>query len=191
MQIQKACLPAGRGFSPILAVVIIGLVLLGAVGLIVYLQETEPTQPDPTPSNQTTNPSTQNPDPTADWQTYKNEEYGFEIKYPKESSFAGEIKPNVDLWQNTLVYQDKSFLTISITTVGNEEFSEIDYKQVSGDINIGGIEGKIVESTGPSKECTTSIIEKNGLAYIFDDNCWEDKTLFNEMLSTFRFIEQN
>lgn len=88
-------LPAGRqGFSPILAVVIVGLVLVAAVGLVVYLQTSEPAQPE-----QATGIPSQNQDMTAGWQTYTNTEYGFEFKYPKEWTLESPNSETINLYR--------------------------------------------------------------------------------------------
>ncbi len=51
-----------------------------------------PTSEQPTPSSITISPSV-TIDPTADWQTYRNEQYGFEFKYNPKWSLANSNKP--------------------------------------------------------------------------------------------------
>jgi len=81
-----------KGIAPIAIILIIIGVLVVAGGLYYYQTQTEPDiiQPSPTPSPQ---PTTQ--DETADWKTYRNDEYGFEFKYPGE--YEMDINKNTPL----------------------------------------------------------------------------------------------
>lgn len=63
----------------------LGVLLLAgaAFGVYKYAQRQLPLEPveGPTPTPEVVTPT---PDPTANWETYMNEEYGYSIKYPQE-----------------------------------------------------------------------------------------------------------
>ena len=64
------------------------------------ITEIPDTEPSPEPSEETTiQPS---PDPYADWQTYTNEEYGFQFSYPDEFE-ALDDENNLYGWPNAVV----------------------------------------------------------------------------------------
>ncbi len=81
-----------RGFSAIIVAVIAGLIVAGIVAGYQYIwlprqQELSPQKLPLAEEKVTSTPQTPTPipkDETADWKTYKNEEYGFEVKYPKD-----------------------------------------------------------------------------------------------------------
>ena len=62
-----------KGFASILIILLV--LLVGAVGYFVYVKKSEPV------AQQHTQIST-NPDATANWKTYRNDTYGFKVKYP-------------------------------------------------------------------------------------------------------------
>jgi len=82
-------LPAGMQ-GKILGGVLAVLVVAGAV-LGAYKLGQKQVQPQPSPTPEAVATST--PDPTADWQTYKNETLGFEFKYPNDHKW--NVKENL------------------------------------------------------------------------------------------------
>lgn len=87
--------PKSKPWVKIGVVAAVILLLLGAIGYLAYqnYQLKNQSAPEPISSQQPTQvpaqPTTK-PDPTANWQTYVNEKYGFEIKYPPEAAFDEE-----------------------------------------------------------------------------------------------------
>ncbi|MFH1968656.1 MAG: hypothetical protein ABIJ84_04690 [bacterium] len=97
-----------KGFSPIFIVVILGVLVITAVGFVVYLQYSAPKEqleqtactqeakvcPDGSAVGRT-GPNCQFAecpevqDETANWQKYTNTEYGFEFKYPEPGLISG------------------------------------------------------------------------------------------------------
>ena len=97
---------------------------------------------------------TQNNSETADWKTYKNDEYGFEIKYPlggaafqiKEDELGNKVEsPN----QCTQISYESSFVYISLpphnVKCGGTTGLGIDSIKLKEQINIGG---KIYQAEG-------------------------------------------
>lgn len=62
-----------RGISTLVGIIIILIVILGVGGILVWQLPKLPKE-EVVPQE----------DETADWKTYRNEEYGFEIKYPED-----------------------------------------------------------------------------------------------------------
>ncbi len=74
-----------KGFTSVILIAIL-VVFVGAVGYFIF-KNPPPVAEEPTPSpsqNQvTTTTSTPSADQTANWKTYRNAKYGFEVKYPE------------------------------------------------------------------------------------------------------------
>ncbi|MFV1917333.1 MAG: PsbP-related protein [Patescibacteria group bacterium] len=93
------------GFTPILIVVLLGLVAV--VGYLALRPKTSPTEQSP---------ATASENPIAEWKTYHNEKYGFEFKYPPR-------------WKIYDFDNDKNYVaTASYWYVKRLTFSSRDYK---------------------------------------------------------------
>jgi hypothetical protein len=166
-----------------------------------------------------TPPVTPTLDSTANWQTYRNEELGFEIKYPES------IK------KYDFPYPQNSYIVVSIPGMGNEllpsdeknitiqwrENSELTPKQevdqyisrtfsdkkAENERSAYTVDGAIGEmfagkyiSTAPNHEVRMVIVQaKNKTNFSFytlylKKNKVKTLKLFDQIISTFKFIEQ-
>ncbi|MEK7541138.1 MAG: hypothetical protein AAB529_02810 [Patescibacteria group bacterium] len=135
--------------------------------------------------NQIPDVKTEKKDETADWKTYTDDEYGFEFKYPADYSVIvpgdSQYEQGGSQWT---VFSDKSKGGFVFNTMKTSDLN-IDSNQIIGTTNIGGVEGEIIISKGA---CYDIFVEKGKITFIFTD-CQKDKTVFNQILSTFKFIK--
>lgn len=105
-----------------LIIAITAIIVIGLVGWAAYQSvyrtpaELPLTAEEETPSNLL--PKRESIDPTADWQTYRNEEYGFEFKYPNdwkvEEGNEGIIQLLEIYPETSEIYYDDSYIHMAL-----------------------------------------------------------------------------
>lgn len=169
------------------------------------------TLPTPTSTTQIQTVS----DETADWKVYKNEKYGFEVKYPTNWGFT-EFSPNppynllgmefanpppspyterstgilLYIWPYSLEKAIKEFEKYPVG-ISRENIilpNNVPAKKVQGKYQgtLGGPD-EIYEGT----TATAVFIEQNNRVYElrFNEKDLIDSTVFDQMLSTFKFLK--
>lgn len=225
--------PFGSYNSRILVVVVISVLLTAlAAGLVVYFwqrsanekaissleqkissleEQVSPMKEVETAPQPTSSPAlspTPITDPTANWKTYKNEKYGYSIKYlsgPEfqqiecDNNFVFNIKGDSSYNEASCGPRD-AYFSIEIHGKEGDPFSQEEYpsdtpsiKVISEDITIGEITGKkftlIRIKPAPVPEKTYQIIfYRNGVKYTIFFIAFDHEEIFNSMISTFKFL---
>ena len=104
---------AQRGFATpsVIAVVSLIIVTLGLGSYFLLSQKLKPTpqsQPTQTPTRETSGFTPSPQDETANWKTYRNEEYSFEVKYP-QNFFALDPLVTVPVDEQTKIIYKVNF----------------------------------------------------------------------------------
>lgn len=162
-----------KGFVKI-AVVVLVVVLVGVVGYLILVKK--PTLPTIMNQPQTpTTPSTQ--DTIANWKIYRNENFGFEFKYPPEfemvssepneeqkkldrgETISGIVQPSYDTSYEIVTFYNfatKEQFDVVIFPIREDEISPTGF--INGNLDIGShcYKGEIIEE-GPT------LLNKNGI----------------------------
>ena len=142
----------------------------------------------------------------SDWKTYRNKEYGFELKYPKEWTvelknnnifgFIDKTKKNVfDVNIRPLYLEIKQTSFSSINEWFKNEFSDRAEEAIPKyqEFNINNIKWIKFDDTISMGGCTgTFVFIKNFKLYYIDRHggtCDYADELFDQILSTFKFSE--
>ena len=170
-----------RKIPTLLAILIIFVVIAAIVGIIFWLF------PD-YPENEVVYPQAENvQEETADWQTYRNEEMGFEIKYPSNWGYSAGPLPEVFLFGIT----GSSDYDVNIWVKSSSQLNEF-YGSKKAEMCT---ENFLVDKKAYKCEGDNYIYieaENSGKFYFLSvkgDRSSDKFTIFNQMLSTFRFIE--
>ena len=135
------------------------------------------------------------PNETADWKTYRNEEYGFEVKYPADWKEENKKLYSPEMYK---AYKNGSFsfsLEITLDTHFNSIDEELEYQGKCAE-NIVHYTINNKEIVGYSNACDFYKEKKvmmavgdqivKGLSYSFSD----ESKIISQILSTFKFIEK-
>lgn len=193
-----------QAFSKILILVI--LIVLAGGGVLAW-------QYFGVPEKITEEPEEVTKDETANWQTYRNEEYGFELKYPVNLAIRDEINPaNILFLEMIPKGREAACFSISVkpnpTNIGLIE----DLRRYAGTkyedpysiavadclenrgipIEIGDKEAYKCDTVREPFISNIILFSTNNYIYHIKNICEEDLDMgdiYNQILSTFRFLE--
>lgn len=192
-----------KGLAPIIIILIVVAILAG--GILAWQCGWISKTPTPTPtSTPTPTPTpTSTPDETADWKTYTNEEYGFEVKYPDswiiDEKTYNTVKP---LYVLSLSNKQK-FKTgrIEIDIQSTTYPSILSWaKEAHGPHGLQEVKVGKEEILGQQfiekKKIFTGLLKNNFLYQIIlfgeieEPKKSEIETVYNQILSTFKFLDE-
>ncbi|RLC34330.1 hypothetical protein DRH14_03205, partial [Candidatus Shapirobacteria bacterium] len=138
-------------------------------------------------------------DPTADWKTYKNDEYKIEFKYPKHWRYKKRDKTVVGQeiwfgtgdWKNVITFYVNKDKYLSFTKDGKH----VTCQERGGDeITIGNNNEGLIEHISATQSPAQDWVcfEKNNLSYEFQHIYGfvvDSKDVFDQILSTFKFTD--
>lgn len=175
--------------------------LFGAVGYLAKNKPVKIQQPQASPAAE---PAKSVEDETADWKTYRNEEYGFEFKYPKTFNLGtnlilydwtkeivigpGEFyyKTGQSRWKNRMVHRvnytigDLCISPEDIAPVTDYDLSQINCVIYQVDRNY------VIKYSDPDSVDYILGLNKGEIVYTFNK---ANDFLFDQILSTFNFIK--
>ena len=133
---------------------------------------------------------------TFDWQIYRNEEYGFEVKYPNDWTFRLTSQTYVYPRQISFAIQDKNY-TKKWIEIKIDKDSQSDKNTPLSDKFIGGLPARNYLIPHPGEDVAVPQLpsyigiwtEKDNIIYaIIFFNTEKIEGIYNQILSTFRFI---
>ena len=190
-----------RGFSKTILVVIVVVVLAGIGGYFVW-QEYQPAPLEEQPANGeepdngdgTTN-GEEPSDETSEWQTYRNEDYHFEVKYPpawevKEKELMTEVGHLSYFWVGELAIDVWDFSTYSFDEIAQAPPGGVDQMEKEETVfdSYPAVEFSYIqvgEAGMGGKAVKLLFIKKNDLAYQI--KCGSEECA--QILPTFQFID--
>ncbi len=195
MQNQTNPKPSGAMMAKLVLVVAVIVSLGAALGVAGYLAKNKPVkiqQPQVSPAAK---PAKSVESETADWKTYRNEEYGFEVKYPNQENYTIEDYP-----KDTIIFGDANIQAKHIIISQPHPGNRI-HVYITADKNIidflqqdGAFEEKTINNNKFYEFYATGMgngygymTQKDSNYYIFESVWGPENEDFETIVKTFKF----